>query len=278
MQDEFNNLMDNIFENKKDIATRGRNLIELYYFISKCQNKRKYTDIFYNKLNYRKNKKAINKIYFSNNEAVDQYVYIRLLPLLDFRNKIEFFLLYIKMIGNEMINDFYVDFSNIITIEKIQEIINYLNQEYKNLKNFPVFQCSVMNYMNKQYSTLFFFNPLREIKDFDYNIFCFNVEKNIDPVYIFFYEMGHYIHACTTKGEMNVSKKLMDKLNQEGFPKIDKPKEYARRENFTKILAIGIMYNSPYKCHDPFTNILKKDKAVYSELVKNIINNFKKDK
>ena len=117
-----------------------------------------------------------------------------------------------------------------------------------------------------------------EIKDFDYNIFCFSVEKNIDPIYIFFYEIGHYIHACVTKGEMNIDKKIMDKLNQKGFPKKKKSKEYLRKENFTNILAIGIMYDSPYENHDPFTNILKEDKAVYSELVKNIINNFKNNK
>ena len=75
---------------------------------------------------------------------------------------------------------------------------------------------------------------------------------------------------------MNIDRKILKKLKNTGFSYISDADSYSQKEALADILAMGIMYNSPYENCDPFKEIPKEDKKIFNELVKEMLKDFYK--
>lgn len=275
MENNFNALIETFFNNKNDITTRGKSLMELSDFIEKEEDYEKYIRTFLDKLSILEDQILENDgEYSTTGEALDRYILAKLsifFKVFDFKSLL---LKFMRTYAEDFINNFYEeDDSNIITIEKIEEIYDYMVKNFEYFEALSPFEYTIIKYSHL-FNSLATFNTNFNIGDY-YQFFFFNIkDKDISPIYVTIHEFGHYIHTNYSKGKMNIDRKILNLLKKTGFYNIKKTDPYSQKEALADILAIGIMYNSPYENCDPFKEISKEDKKVFNELVKEMLKDF----
>lgn len=279
MEKNIENLINEFFNNNNDIVTRGKYLILIANKISEQEFniRNKYMKKFLNKIDLLSQslienaseelmdiyleKEAENK-YLSTVLNTDIYLTV---GMFDYLNHMIF-------IGNNITENFIEQSnSNILTLEKMNEILNFLYENYKKFHEFCPFECSFINYVNKSYNSLSYYFGKFNPEDYGYNFFFFNVKNDISPIYVFLHEIGHYIHINITKGKLNINKKILEKIKKTGFSKFASANNDIQKEVFADILAMGIMCDSPYEEYDPFVDITKEDKKEFKKLVSEIL-------
>ncbi len=174
-------------------------------------------------------------------------------------------------VANIIVNNFYKDdIPNVISQEKLEEILSYLDNKYEFLEKFNPFIYSIIEYKSKNYDSLLGVRRFPDKGEFEYNIFLFDVKDNKSPVYIFFHELGHYIHSNITNGKLYIPEDIILKLKDNGI-NIENMEEYQKNDFFADILAIGLMYGSPYEKEDPFFKTKEKNKNLFKDIVNKLL-------
>lgn len=161
---------------------------------------------------------------------------------------------------------------NIITEEKVTEIMKYLNEKYDFLEviykgNSPVI--SIMGVELKKFNSLCqVYKTLEGERRYEY--FLFNIKENLSPVAVFFHELGHTIHSEFTNGTFEVSKDSIDIAMGSGFT-IDRLPHVQQKEVIADLFAMGLMYGTPYEKEDHFTMVLDNSKELLKMWVENVI-------
>lgn len=263
-------LMDNFFNDKRNMLVRAKSLVELTEAMFKEKNKLKYLNEFFLKVdNMYSQLQGEGSFYFLKEKAINNYFY-SILSICGYYG-IDICLKQLNRVANSIVNSFYQDdIPNIITQEKIEEILSYLDNKYEFLEKFNPFTYSIIEYKNKNYDSLLGVHRFFEKEEFEYNIFLFDVKENKSPVYVFFHELGHYIHSNITNGKLYIPEDVILHLKDNGI-NIESIEEYQKNDFFADILAIGLMYGSPYKKNDPFFKISEKNKNLFKDIVDKLL-------
>lgn len=272
------------FDNRLNPKERAINMIDFVNLTRTKKNRTPFLNDFYERnmqtgfmdyvwkiWGFTSKKKKEKFLIYSDFEAVDKYFYfslnkVREKPLKTLEN--------IEKFATHILEDFNIEKKdNIINSKKIKEIMEYLDNQYnfieKIYKDFiPTF--SILNFENptSNSSTDISIDDKGNLK---YHYIIFNVKnKNISPVYVFLHEIGHTIHFATTKNGDYIPEDILDELKETGFYKINSADTYTKCEVLADILAMGIMYNSPYADCDPFVEISEKDKIIFNKIIKKL--------
>jgi hypothetical protein len=97
-------------------------------------------------------------------------------------------------------------------------------------------------------------------------------EKNsVKPEEVLFHELGHAIHAKRFGDVMKVPDYIIDLLQELCFPELKQMDNVAQSELFANVLAIGLMFETPYEKFNSFREIHKDDKKIFKMLAEKII-------
>lgn len=263
-------LMDNFFNDKRNMIVRAKSLIELTETISKEKNKLKYLNEFFIKVDNMYSKlQGEGSFCFLKEKAINNYFY-SILSICGYYAP-DICLEQMNRVANIIVNNFYKDdIPNVISQEKLEEILSYLDNKYEFLEKFNPFIYSIIEYKSKNYDSLLGVRRFPDKGEFEYNIFLFDVKDNKSPVYIFFHELGHYIHSNITNRKLYIPEDIILKLKDNGI-NIENMEEYQKNDFFADILAIGLMYGSPYEKEDPFFKTKEKNKNLFKDIVNKLL-------
>lgn len=274
----------NSFDSNLSLIERANNMIEFAHLVRTVKNRGRYINDFYMRsmeVGFMDYLQYNISIHFFNEEkkrffiyddfgALKKYIYLSLAllrekPLKTLENIEKFATVILKNLEIKKNN-------NIIKVEEIEEIMDYLDKKYnfieKIYKDFiPTF--SIIESENPLYNS-FSQIGLNIKNELNYHYVLFNVKENCSPIYVFLHEIGHTIHSYMTGLKLYIPKEILDKLEKTGFKGIDTADEYEKREAIADIFAMGLMYDSPYAKLDPFIAISKEDKAIFNEIIKDI--------
>lgn len=271
------------FDRALNPTERATNMIDFVNLVRTKKNKTPFLNDFYKRslemgfMDYvwklwgvTSEEKKEKFLIYSDFEAIDKYFYFSLKRIKEKPSKT---LENIEKFATHVLKDFDVKKdNNVITIEKIKEIMNFLDNKYnfteKVYKDFvPTF--SILKFENPFYNS--FTDVSLDTKNkLYYHYIIFNVKDNINPIYVFLHEIGHTIHYAITKNGNFIPEKVLKELEKTGFKGIETIDNYAKYEALADIFAMGIMYNSPYADCDPFVEISEKDKIIFNKIIEDL--------
>lgn len=271
------------FDRTLNPTERASNMIDFVNLVRTKKNKTPFLNDFYKRslemgfMDYvwklwgiTSEEKKEKFLIYSDFEAIDKYFYFSLKRIKEKPSKT---LENIEKFATHVLKDFDVKKdNNVITIEKIKEIMNFLDNKYnfteKVYKDFvPTF--SILKFENPFYNS--FTDVSLDTKNkLYYHYIIFNVKDNISPTYVFLHEIGHTIHYAITKNGNFIPEKVLKELEKTGFKGIETIDNYAKYEALADIFAMGIMYNSPYADCDPFVEISEKDKIIFNKIIEDL--------
>ena len=263
-------LLEDLFQ-EKNIIAKAKKLKNLVEVISTKKDKKIYINQFFEKLDKEYNQMIKeNDFGFTGYEAEINYFYCFITACRYYEANI--CLEQMKRIGNIIIDSFYNDENpfNIITKEKVEEIIDYLDVKYEFFEKFGYFIYSIIDYKNKFCDSLLGINRMPKLENTEYNIFLFKSKDEEVPIYIFFHEIGHYIHSNMTNTEFSIPKFVEKKLEKANIY-LNKYDKNEKSDILALVLAIGLMYDSPYKEYEYFYTIPDEHKQIFSELTNEIL-------
>ena len=271
------------FDRALNPTERASNMIDFVNLVRTKKNKTPFLNDFYKRslemgfMDYvwklwgiTSEEKKEKFLIYSDFEAIDKYFYFSLKRIKEKPSKT---LENIEKFATHVLKDFDVKKdNNVITIEKIKEIMNFLDNKYnfteKVYKDFvPTF--SILKFENPFYNS-FTDISLDTKNKLCYHYIIFNVKDNINPIYVFLHEIGHTIHYAITKNGNFIPEKVLKELEKTGFKGIETIDNYAKYEALADIFAMGIMYNSPYADCDPFVEISEKDKIIFNKIIESL--------
>ena len=93
---------------------------------------------------------------------------------------------------------------------------------------------------------------------------------DVQPEYVFFHELGHALYVRCTGG-FDIQDE-MKKIFKRYFPKgLEIYSAEQQSDVIADILAMGMMYDSPYEKIDPFEHIYQEDKQAFKQLFEEMI-------
>lgn len=268
----IDNLLEDFFNEENNIIAKAKNMINLVEAISTKKDKKTYIDNFFTMLDLEHYKMVEEKGFgYIGAEAISNYFYC-------FVNICRYYsedicLEQIKRIGNIIIESFYNDenaFSS-ITQEKVEEIIDYLDKKYEFFEKCGYFIYSILDYKNKFSDGLLGINRIPKFNEIEYNIFLFRTKEEEASTYIFFHEIGNYIHSNITKGEFYFPD-FLDKEFKKANIDLSAYDVDERNNIIATLFAVGLMYDSPYCKNDIiFNQMPTKQKEMFRNIVDEIL-------
>jgi len=154
----------------------------------------------------------------------------------------------------------------IISNDSINKIMNYLNTECDFcsavLKN-KLFFILRFPYSNKKWNACCY-TTCNKTNLISHHLFLYHV--NLDELssseYVFLHELGHFLQIAVTADATVVPKSFLE-IAEPFFPGIRNDFPEQAPEIFADCFAMGIMVNSPFEAHDPYTGIRKEDKKLF---------------
>ena len=183
--------------------------------------------------------------------------------------------------GQHIKNIYTQPAGKLITKEKVNEIINYLDRNY-NFSN-KVFKdkkavIGIIPYSHKEVSS----HCLAQFteREIGLHIFIYHTiadsEFDVQPEYVFFHELGHTLYVRYTGG-LDIQEE-MKKIFKHYFPKgLEIYSSEQQSDVIADILAMGMMHGSPYENLDPFEPIHQEDKQVFKQIFEEMIKGVKRN-
>jgi hypothetical protein len=182
----------------------------------------------------------------------------------------------IKSFGEYLILHFRGPIGNVITKYRIDEIMQYLDKQYEFTNKVFSDQksiFSILDYSHTEFNSecMTAFSKSKVMQ----HIFLYHMKTNDEdmplPETVFFYELGHVIHAKYFRSVDSVPENILSFLRQLCMPNIDMYPPKEQIEVFADIISVGLMYNSPFDKYDTFSYIHKDDKKVFKMLVEKML-------
>ncbi len=182
----------------------------------------------------------------------------------------------IRSFGQQILSSYKMPVGKAIKKEKIEEIMQYLDNKYNfSQKIFSnrkaVF--AILNYSHEIYNSecLIAYSDKEVIQ----HLFLYCMEqkgKNTPtPEAVFFHELGHAIHARYVGNIETIPSNILIFLKQLCMPTIETLTPEQQSEVFADILSVGMMYGSPFEEYDCFTYMHPDDKKAFRMFFEKIL-------
>lgn len=176
--------------------------------------------------------------------------------------------------GQSIREDFSEHGGKQISRKHVDEILSYLEQKFefsgKVFCDKKALIC-IIPYSHKEFNSECL---IRITEGIEQHIFLYKTidrdGSGVTPEFVFFHELGHALAVRYAKG-FEVPAEIAAVLNR-CFPKLltqASPDEI--QDVIADILSIGMLFNSPYEKYDPFTAIREKDKELFHQFVKQML-------
>ena len=183
-------------------------------------------------------------------------------------------LIKIKEAGNHIITDYREPVGENISKSTILEILEHLDTKYsfsKKVFNRKPLIYAVIPNSHIEFNSLCAVTSSNTIPI----VFLYHMKVNdmniVNPIAVFFHELGHVLHACFANTPNQVPDNILDYLQKLCFPSIKDAPCSTQCEIFADVLSVGLMQDTKYEEYSLFKSFHSNDKKAFKILAEQLL-------